>query len=332
MARKSAQPRLRVVVDLALLATDAGAELRIYRDDALLSRRRFQRLPATCDDRRDAVALTIALALEDPAVVGSAAATTDTADGGGAAAQSGTSSSVQTLTVPTASGSQPTVETAQAAQQPAPAPAHTEVSSGADSDKPEAAQKDERQVILGSMPSSVSHSLSREPGLGFRLQLGVRWITAALPFSVWAGSLGVALVTSEHFSIAVSALASTAGETSFATGTALGRLYGLEAIGCSSLGLGPAALELCAGAAAAACDVSGRDYPMARPDTTLLWAAGLARVALRWPAASTFSVRLFAQGHINISRPTLEVERATSTLKPGWIGMTAGLELVLSLH
>jgi hypothetical protein len=186
-------------------------------------------------------------------------------------------------------------------------------------------------VILGSLPSSISHSRSGEVAPSLQLQLGARWVLEALPFPVWAGSLGIALPLGQRFSIDLSALASTLGDTTFASGRARGRLYGLEALGCSSLMLGPAALELCAGAAAASCEVSGRDYPMPRSDATLLWAAALARVAVRWPADSTFSLRFFAQGHVNLSRPLLEVERAARTLHPGWIGVTAGLALVLTL-
>ena len=51
--------RLELAVD-----TSASAELLVYRGAALVSRRRFEKLPEACFDRRDAVALSIALALE----------------------------------------------------------------------------------------------------------------------------------------------------------------------------------------------------------------------------------------------------------------------------
>ena len=306
MAHKATPVGVRVVVDLP----SDGAELRIYRSDVLLSRRRFERLPTACEDRRDAVALTIALALEDPAV---------------AAPAEQTQSAV--VVSPNASPEATQVASTQITPEPEP---ETKPTPRSDNTTPPADDEPD-QVVLSNMPSSISHSRTGERSLGLQFQLGARWLTEALAFPVWAGSLGVALPLSENIAVALSALASTLGTTSFEGGQARGRLYGLEAMGCGSLPLGPAALDLCAGATFAACDVSGRLYPMARPDTTLLWAAGLARVALRWPASSTFSLRLFAQGHVNLSRPTLQVERASRDLQPAWLGVSLGLELVISL-
>lgn len=310
MGSHPAPPNLRVVIDLAL---DPGAELRIFRDDALLSRRRFPQLPAACEDRRDAVSLTIALALEDAGATERKASAT-------------TTTSIQTSAEPSTDA--PTARTQQqtASEREATSPSPVEV------------PQDTTPVVLATMPSSISHTRTREAGADVadvQLQLGARWLTQALPFPLWLGSLGVAVAwLDQRVSIALSTLASTTSDTSFASGRASGRLYGLEAMGCSSFALGASALELCVGATAAACDVKGRDYPVplrARSDATLLWAAGIARVGWRWPAASSFGLRVLGQGHFNVSRPALEVERAPQRLQPGWVGLAVGLELVVTL-
>ena len=332
-----ATPSRGASVVLDVLSRDA-VELHIFRKDALVSRRRFEQLPAACADRRDAIALSIALALEQSAKAaegsGSASgAATDAAPSTGARADSETRNDAAPAeaTRDAASRDEPGAQPAQdnparaepAAPEPQPAAATAAPAPDAEADR--------TPVVLGTLPSSTSHSRRGDGGPSLQLHLGGRFIAEALPMSVWAGALGVQLPLSKRVALDISALASLQGEASFGVGRARAGLLGLELLGCGSLPLGPFALDLCAGGAAAICEVSGRDYPIARPEATLLWAAGLARAVLRWPRDTLLSVRLLTQAHVNVSRPELRVDGLPDSLHPGWFGFTLGFELFLTL-
>ncbi|HTU58866.1 MAG TPA: hypothetical protein VMF89_10545, partial [Polyangiales bacterium] len=78
-------------------------------------------------------------------------------------------------------------------------------------------------------------------------------------------------------------------------------------------------------------EVSGRDYPRARPEATLLWAAVLGRATLRWPREGFIAARLVLQPHVSINRPDLRVENSSEHLATFWVGGSAGIELWLAL-
>jgi hypothetical protein len=106
---------------------------------------------------------------------------------------------------------------------------------------------------------------------------------------------------------------------------------GVEALGCAATPLGIFMLQICGGATVSLCTVNGAGYFRERPEATLLWAAGLARVMLRWPRSEMFALRLMLQPHLSISSPELQVERSTAHLRTQWFGGSAGLELWLAL-
>ena len=286
------QPGTRVVL---VVQGRNAVELRIFRAGVLLSRRRFEQLPASCVDSRDAIALSIALALESSSV-----------------SEPGRSGPDDAATAAETSPAEPV------SARPAPASA-----------PPTAAET--QPVVLGSMPASTTHRTGHDAAARWQLHLGARYLTQAAPMGVWAGALGAQLALTEHVALDLSAFASLPGDARFGSGRARARLWGLELLGCRSLPLAPFALQACAGAAAAACGVSGRDYPIARADSTLLWAAGLARVTLAWPAQELLTIRLVLQAHLNVSRPELRVEGVSGSLHPGLLGATLGLELLLRL-
>ena len=110
------------------------------------------------------------------------------------------------------------------------------------------------------------------------------------------------------------------------------RLTGGELLGCSVLRFGNFAAQGCVGAVAAACEASGESYPVRFPAATVLWAASTARLALRWPDARRVSVRLVAQGHVNMVRPELRVDGSSEQLAPAWLGASVGLDMLVSLE
>jgi hypothetical protein len=316
-ARRSQTGGLRVVLELTGSDT---ARLRILRGGAVLARRVFERLPAACADRRDAVALSIALALDH-------ASTATAADSGDA----------EPTAEPTPEAGPPPGAGAASPSSAAPTPPAAPLPAPASDDSPgaggqSAPPRDNAPVIMGSLPTSTSRTRNaRTDGEPIRLHLGAHFIAEALPFPVWSGAIGVELPLGPQLALSVSGVASLTGEAQLAGHGARGRLLGLLLLACRSMPLGALSLAGCAGAGFAAADVSGRDYPLPRPDTTLLWAAGLARIAARWPASGPLSLRVLVQAQVNVSRPELHVDGATESLRTAIIGATAGLELVAAL-
>lgn len=314
----SARPRgLRLM--LYITGPDT-AELHILRGGSIVSRRSFTQLPAACADRRDAVAISIALALErtaasTPEPSAGAAAVGGTAAGGADATRAAESRSATSADV-----SQPAVAAEPIAPtQPAPA-----------------APKDERDnepIVLGTMPTTTSRDPRRKGTVAssLQLQLGGRVTIEAVPTPVWVGALGVELPVSDRLTLGISALMSSTGEATLAGARARASFLGLEAVGCRNIALGVFMLQACGGAAIALCEVSGRDYPRERPEATLLWAAVIGRATVRWPREGFIALRFVLQPHVSLSRPELQVEGSSERLRSFWIGGSAGVELWLAL-
>ncbi|HKU44221.1 MAG TPA: hypothetical protein VJR89_38945, partial [Polyangiales bacterium] len=238
-----------------------SAELRVYRGREVVARRRFENLPEACADRRDAVALSIALALDGVAREIAPTEPTDSEPPAAAAAEPADAAPVR--------------PEAEASREPEPVVR----------DEPAAAT-----ATAAPQDSAPASDTAAAAGGVARVQLhvGTRWLAHALPAGVWTGTLGVELGFGRHFAIDVSGMASTVGNSTFAGGSAESWLAGGEIMGCGALPFGAFAAQGCAGDALAACQAHG-NYPREFPDATLLWAARTARLALRWPAQSWIS-------------------------------------------
>lgn len=307
-----------------------AADLHILRAGTVVSRRSFTQLPAPCADRRDAVALSIALALERTAA--------DRATASPAAANSGTGEASVASTAsssPTTGGTDPIVDEDE----------DEDRDKAEDNDK-DKDKDDDTEVAVSPEPEpepepqtfdNIPTTTSRDPRRkstnesSLQLHLGGRLTLEAVPPPVWVAALGVELPISSSFTLGITALMSSVGESALAGARARASFLGLEAVGCTNLPLGPFMLQACGGAAVALCEVSGRDYPRARPEATLLWAAVLGRATLRWPRDGFIAARLVLQPHVSINRPDLRIENSSEHLTTFWVGGSAGLELWLAL-
>jgi hypothetical protein len=317
-----ARPRgLRLV--LYITGPDA-AELHILRGGSIVSRRSFAQLPAPCADRRDAVALSIALALERTAaepVDGDAAGSTS----GPAAVSVSAAVSGGEVSAAQPSGGQAVSPDEAASRDPI---ASTRAAPSAAPD-----ERDNEPIVLGTMPTTTSRD-PRQKGSSassLQLQLGGRLTLEAVPTPVWVGALGVELPISERLSLGITALMSSVGEAALAGARARASFLGLEVVGCRNIALGVFMLQACGGAAVALCEVSGRGYPREQPEATLLWAAVIGRATLRWPREGLIALRFVLQPHFSLSRPDLRVDGSSEHLQSFWIGGTTGLELWLAL-
>jgi hypothetical protein len=338
-ARLSRARELRLELDLD--APDS-AELRVYRGSALVSRRRFDGLPPTCVDRRDAVALSIALALEgvirehDPAsesgdVAAAAEAASSTSVSGGARTSSARVDASAVSTEPRESTSP--IDGAREGASPPVAPPVQSMASGESATLPPvvaASPKARAQAEGEPNDKAAVPAVDAPAALSIRLHLGARLVAAALPAPVFAGVLGAELWFDRTFGVEISALATAIDRSPLAAGHVGSRLLGGEVLGCYGFGLGGLAAQGCAGVLAAACPAEGRDYPVAFPAATLSWVAGTARFALAWPAEESVSLRALIQGHASFVRPVLRVEGARQELSSFWLGGSAGLDLVVA--
>ena len=307
-----------------------GAELRVYRAGTQISRRRFEHLPEACADRRDAVALSIAMALEG------VIRELDDAQAPIAEAPESTSTSPSTTRTNAAVGAASGTQAAapEAALRPAAEPAAETAEPDADEredeaeDEPLAADSPEDAESTPDI-APVNEAGATTPFV--HLHLGARGLAHGSPSPVWVGALGAELWLTPHIGIDLSAIASSVGTSTLAGARAETQLAGGELLGCGAFGVGDFAAEGCVGASIATCRATG-DYPMRYPSASLLWAASAVRLALRWPNDSWISLRIFLQGHVNLVRPELQVAGSSERLYPFWLGGSAGLDAVVSLE
>jgi hypothetical protein len=296
----------------------SNAELRVFRGDEAVSRRRFEQLPTSCAERRDTIALSIALALE-----------------GEEQAQAPANDATQIAPVTPATISR------DAAQSPAQ-------KSGEDEPTPERALPSEREpddaaeesappTSEEESPAAVSdappHS-GQDSGWIVQPHVGARWLAGALSEPVLTGNLGVELAVSPALGFDLSAFVSTVADSEFLGGHAETWLVGGEVFGCTAWKLGSFAAQGCLGAMAAVCSARGEGYPVMLPAETLLWAAGAARAGLRWPDERMISLRLLLQAQVNLVRPVLHVAGSTEQeeLAPGWVGGALGFDVILAFE
>jgi len=327
------------------------AELRVFRREHLVSRRRFEHLPAACADRRDAVALSIALALEGAARAQPQADEAPSAQGASAAGAASTDTNIPSATVAgTSSQQRTTQEVEETRRESAPAPseppvqppaADTTADARASADESLADSAREPQDSAEDAPEAADAVEAGEAGKHplLELHVGGRWLNQALPSPVWTGTLGVAFWLNRQLGFDISAIASTAANSAFPTAAAPGarvetRLIGGELLGCTGWSLAGVVAQGCLGATAASCRARGIGFPapVEPSEKSLLWAAGAARFAVRWPDESLIAVRLVLQAQVNLVRPELRIAGASQLLYPSWVGGSAGVDMILALE
>jgi hypothetical protein len=316
---------------LELYVDDANnADLRIYRGEELVARRRFAKLPIACADRRDAVALSIALALDG--YIGERSSVPAPT----AAQSRGSNGDPKGRSEPSAG--QPTPPQMEPEANATPVQSDPEASGTPATVDPEASAKRANETATSGV-AHVDAGPEASPAGGSRgsfslihLHLGGRWLAEALPSPVWTGALGVELASSSHFAIDASAMASTSATSTLAGAQAKSSLIGGELLGCLRHRLVSASGQACMGAVVAACRARGTGYPVRFPEATVLWVAGTARVALRWPDESALSLRLVAQGHVNAKRPQLRIDGSRERISAGPLGGSLGLDVLFTFE
>jgi hypothetical protein len=313
--------------------------------------RSFDLLPARCRDRVDALALAIAIALEEiETQVGSQASKPPAVPAAqGSPAQAAASDSAPNRVPSGGLELQPGWEVAASAPPPRvlPGPAAGAGVVASASRPRQAAPDPSREADADtSMPAPAPSPSSSDAGrpaaadaaqertLLVRLRAGVDGMIEVLPEPVLGVHAGGELVfdPERRWSVGLDALISSESETHYAGGRVFAQLYAGRAVACFDWPLEDGALSACAGTGMGVAVARGKDF--APPENTaLFWASALLRAALRYPRGGVVAGRLAIDGFANLATPEYHVkETETPPLAAGRLGAAASLELIVALE
>ena len=335
-------PALQVLVRSAR----GSVEFTIRRGSNLLARRRFDALPAGCGDRRDTLALSIAVAVESVAQemgsndapqrtprvsnVPSSSNSAVTAETSASTAQAPAAFDVEN----TQEGTPPGPESAGAASQAEPPvpepgqsvpraeaePASTASARAAPQLSPDDGSSDNEQ---DSSSQDEDEAETRLPHLS--VHAGASYTLDLLPGSALAFSVGLELALGPRFSVWLSGIATLPTRITVVAKRTDAQALGGEALACGWALVAPLRTYLCAGVRAGAVFAAGQDYYMNFEDR-MSFVQGVVMLALRLPIAGPLDVSLWGAGHLNVVRPRMDVGRSEGR-SPKLLGATAGLLL-----
>jgi len=283
----------------------------VQRDAVDFAERSFDVLPQKCTDRVDAVALTVALAIQHA----EQAQTEEEATAAAAAPPTAPSTTAPVATPP--------------AETPAKTPAKPPANPAPIQEKPLNKTKTEE----ASAPDDADTTTPEDPdALRLRLHAAATFLSEVLPESALGLGFGAELQTSRALSVMLTGLYVPQTAQALATGSVLMQLYGGRALLCLGSPAAGLVLEGCVGAAGGAVLATGSGYNV-REAATMAWVAGVLRGAARFPERGLIGVRLAVDGLINAVRPTpqLVLDGATKQALAFPIGFAGSLELLIAL-
>lgn len=304
-----------LAIEVDLSSQPAG--FRVLRAGRVLAERRFERVPEICAEWRDAIALTIAVAIEHAPPPSTAQETSSESEPADLAQQP--TVSVQSTERPLA-----------VSEPPATASVEREEPEAEPASEPESEPTIEQESALEarSPPEPV-----RRPSERWMVHIGGAYLLEALPAPAAALRLGGEHALVPELRIGLAGLVSARIELPFEGGRVESQLFGGQATACLNTPLRPVVLLGCAGTSAGVVQARGRGYTRGlSPD--MFWLGTFVRAALELPAMSTWAVRLVADAHVNLLRPELRLNRqsASSAHRVTYpIGGSFAIDLVLRL-
>ncbi|MET0384349.1 MAG: hypothetical protein ABW321_00245, partial [Polyangiales bacterium] len=360
LARGVRMTELRVEVDLA------SPSFRVLRSGAVVAERRFERVPTSCSERRDVMAVAIALAIEHAAPPMAAGATrTSTppanavvAQGPGGASSASAAGSTGGLQPSAAGPVAPTPAPAPAAnpaQQPAaaapapvaPAPRPPPTPPPAAPPPPPAAQapaeaeEDDADEVVDEAEEDDDPDQSDSASSGAGLRPGARWFVAAggmfldqaLPTAAAGLSLSAEFAVIPSFRVGVGGLVSLATDQAFAGASATSQLFGGQATLCANRPFLFMIVHGCVGAMGGLVAAEGSGFGTDQ-SADMAFLAGLLRARLEFPAGTWVAGGLFVDARANLVRPELRASQGTSpdvTHVVRVLGGSVGAEIILRL-
>jgi hypothetical protein len=288
--------------------------------------RSFDVLPQNCTDRVDAVALTVALAIQHA----EQAQTEEEATAAAAAPPTAPST-----TAPVATPPAKTLAKTQAkppAKPPAKPAAKPPVKPAAEPAPAKKKPPNTTKIEEASAPDDAATTPEDPDALRVRLHAAANFLSEVLPESALGVGFGAELQTSRALSVMLTGLYVPQTAQALATGSVLMQLYGGRALLCLGSPTAGLVLEGCIGAAGGAVLATGSDYDT-NADAKMAWVAGVLRGAARFPEHGLIGVRLAVDGLINVVRPTpqLVLDGATKQTVAFPIGFAGSLELLIAL-
>jgi hypothetical protein len=164
--------------------------------------------------------------------------------------------------------------------------------------------------------------------------VGYQWMAQALPEPTAAIALGIDLGLSRRFSLVLSVLAAPDTEFGLGQGRTHVEFAAGRALACASW-LMPARLGVssCAGGMAGKISAAGVGYAVSNRQSSAPWVAGLAGGSMYYPDAGPIALRLSVRGVINAVRPVMWVRsgQGESTAHGSLVGVESSIELLIQL-
>lgn len=310
----------------------------------VVAERRFARLPADCAGRRNAIALTIAVAIEhalpatqpdagaEPPLSAATSETEATATRSAGTTQPQTSAELEGEVRPaSAAGSQASAAGARsAARRTAVAPVRAAVEpepQPAPSEPPSEEEVDSGETV-GARPWV-------RPSEKVMVYAGAALLFEAVPRSggVPALVLGGEYAVLPALRVSLGGLVSAERQSSFEGGGVESQLFGGQAAACGNVPFHSLIVLGCTGLSVAYVRAEGLGYGERLTDA-MVWFAGRLRGALEFPSSGAVALRLGADGHVNFIRPEVRVQREGRTYNSrdiGVFGGSFGAEMILRI-
>jgi hypothetical protein len=310
-----------LAIEVDLSRQPAG--FRVLRGGALIAERRFEWLPTRCAERRDAIALAIAVAIEHSVAPVDVVPDSDSAPL--ATAAEGTETPASALDAP------PSPPRRAAAQAPEAPPAAAE-GDDAPADVDARAAEPSQEPAPGAAADRQGPAAQR-PSERFMLRAGGLYLVDALPTPAAALTFGAEYAVLPELRVGLAGLVSARVELAFEGGRVENQLFGGELVGCVNTPFLSMILLGCTGTTAAYVHARGFDYTIEQQDG-MVWFAVLLRGAIELPATSTLAFRVVADARVNLLRPELSLERPgssplTHAVSP--LGGSIGADLIVRL-
>lgn len=309
---------LAIEVDLA----GESAGFRLLRAGRVLAERRFDRVPESCAEWRDAIAVTIAVAIEHAPPP----STAEERSGVHSAPGMKPADTARQQTVSPQSNTRPVGEPVGADEASAPSPEPPP------KPKPEPSPEPAIEPEPANEPDSPPEP-PRRPRERWMVQAGGAYLLEALHAPAVAFRAGGERALVPGFRIGLAGLVSARVKVPFEGGRVESQLFGGELTGCLNTPVPPVLLIGCAGTSAGLVHARGREYTLGL-NADMFWLGALLRVGVELPATSTFALRLVADARANLLRPQLRLNRqsADPVRRPtSPIGGSFGVDLVLRL-
>lgn len=317
---------LRIEVDLR------APHFRVLRDGRVVAERHFPRAPIDCSERRDALALALAIAIEQAA--------SDAQQARGSAARSGKGLGPRRS---------PRARPDGTGASPAGAAAPSITPAGAQA-RPRAAERDAWATAPANRstrdqvapPQAVAADTAQQPPLAAAERAGALALLAGagvlfevLPQAAPAGVLGAELTLSRAFRVGLSGVLSLPASSAFQGGAVSTQLYAAQVTGCVNMPLAASVLlHGCLGAVGGVVAAQGTEFARNLTDR-MAWLASIVRARLEFPVLGRVAASVYADARINLLRPELQVSLASEparTQAVAVVGASLGAELIVRLH